>query len=372
MHIRSILAIARKDALDILLNKSTLFLLITPIALSVLFALIGSLLTTNTYDILVYDSGHSNVVQAVKSSFTDARLVQANAPGDVTAAFGPNGSHKSSSYAIGIIVPANFDASLRQGGHPQLTLYLNGDDLNNLDGQAIQNAVSTYTREVANPQPPATITTTLINPPSTFNVATDVSRAYVMTALLVSFLVGTSLMPGLLIEEKEKKTLRMLMVTPASFGDVILGKLLIVLGYQLLLSMVVLLIQGGFVGQVGMTLLYTLLGASFCLALGLLFGSIFNSSSAAGGVAGLASFIYIIPAIFVGVLNVLLQNNPIEQIVKVLPTYYLADGIYNSVQNMGTLSGNLLDIGVVLACTVVLLLIAVAVLRRQAAVVATI
>lgn len=372
MHIRSILAIARKDALDILLNKSTLFVLIMPIALSVFFALIGSLLSTHTYDILVYDPDHSQVVQAVKSAFTSAIITQANAPEDVTAAFGPNGSHKSSSYSVGLIVPPNFDASLRQGSHPQLTIYLNGDDLNNLDGQAILNAVSTYTRAVANPTPPATITTALINPPSTFNTATIVSQSYVMTALLVSFVVGTSLMPGLLIEEKEKKTLRMLMVSPASFGDVVLGKLLVVIGYQLMLSLIILLIQGGFIGQVGMTLLYVLLGAGFCLALGLVVGSIFNSSSAAGGVSGLTSFIYIVPAIFVGVLSTFLQNNPIEQIIKVLPTYYLADGIFNSVQNTGTWSGHLLDIGVLLACTVILLLIAVATLRRQAAVVATI
>ena len=40
MHIRSILAIARKDALDILLNKATLTLLLSPILLAVLFVVI--------------------------------------------------------------------------------------------------------------------------------------------------------------------------------------------------------------------------------------------------------------------------------------------------------------------------------------------
>ena len=367
MQSYTILAIARKDALDILINKTAQALLITPIALSILFAFISSVLSTHTSSILVYNPGHSTIVQAVTGTFTNSQVTQANSPDDVAAAFGRNGSRESSPYAVGVIVPADFDTSLRRGGHPPLSLYMNGDDLNNMDGQAILNAVANYTRSTANPQPPASITVATINPPSSFNVSGVISKAYVMTALLVSFLTGISLVSGLLVEEKEKKTLRMLMVSPASFTDVVLGKLLVGLGYQLLLSLLVLVIQGGFVGQVPVTLLFILLGSCFSLLLGLLFGSIVQSSGASGAVCGLVSFIYIIPAIFVGVLDALLQNSTIEQIIKVLPTYYLADGIFNAVQNSATLSVTVLDGGVVLGCIIVLLLLSITILRRQAA-----
>src|SRR5207302_3695283 len=103
-----------------------------------------------------------------------------------------------------------------------------------------------YPRTVANPQPPANITLATVNPPSpSSNAIVDINQSYAVTAFLVSFLVGTSLVPGMLAEEKEKKTLRMLMVSPASFSDVIAGKLLVGLAYQLLLSGVVLTINGG-------------------------------------------------------------------------------------------------------------------------------
>ncbi len=73
MHIRSILAIARKDALDILLNKATLTLLLTPIFLAVLFVVIGALLGSHTTNALVYNPGKSGVEQIISSAFSDIK-----------------------------------------------------------------------------------------------------------------------------------------------------------------------------------------------------------------------------------------------------------------------------------------------------------
>src|SRR5207248_7141825 len=121
---------------------------------------------------------------------------------------------------LGLVVPANFEAQLQAGSHPQLSLYVNGDDVGITQRQLLLSALTDYSRNVANPQPPVSIAMATINPPSNTNFAVDIGKFYVMTALLSSFLVGTALMPGLLVEEKEKKTLRMLMVSPASFTDV--------------------------------------------------------------------------------------------------------------------------------------------------------
>jgi hypothetical protein len=55
-----------------------------------------------------------------------------------------------------------------------------------------------------------------------------------------------------------------------------------------------------------------------------------------------------------------------------LPTYYLADGVVNDSQNLEAWGSNLLDTGVVLASTLVLLVISTWAPRRQSAVLATI
>ena len=369
MHIRSILAIARKDAIDILLNKSTLFTLFTPIFLAVLFLGVSSIIGAKTSNILVYDPGNSSVDQLVSSYFAHPKMTRAGSAEDVAAAFGPDGSHKSSQYAVGLVVPANFEAELRQGNHPQLGLYFNGDEVNNQDRQILLHLITNYASTVINPQP-LNITLATINPPTSTPVV-DLSSIYIVAALLTSFLVGTSVVPGLLVEEKEKKTMRMLMVSPASFTDIVLGKLLVALMYQLILSIAVIAIQQGFIGNIAMMFLFVLLGSCFALALGLLAGSIFETTGALGGFISIASILFVVSGLFTGPLGALLLNNPVAQAVKILPTYYLADGAYSALQNQSTVAKVLFDGGIVFGCTVILLGIAVWLLRRQAAVAAT-
>jgi ABC-2 type transport system permease protein len=193
---------------------------------------------------------------------------------------------------------------------------------------------------------------------------------FISISLLYSFIVGITFVPRLLLEEKEKKTIRILMVTTASFGDVVVGKLLVVLIFQLLLSGLVLAIQSAFTGQVSLVLLFALLGSCFSVALGLLFGSILRTSTAAEVVGGIVIFIFIVPGIIVGPLEQLLGNSPIVQVMRIVPTYYIADGMYNAVRNQGTWGNTLLDIGVIVGCILVLLAISTWILRRQASVAA--
>src|SRR5258708_34117524 len=109
MHIRSILAIARKDAMDILLNKTTLSLLLTPIMLAIVFFVIGNLLGNRSTNALIYDPGRSGVEQIVKSAFSDLKISYTNSPDAVTSAFGPDESHKSAAYAIGLVISPDLD-----------------------------------------------------------------------------------------------------------------------------------------------------------------------------------------------------------------------------------------------------------------------
>src|SRR5579885_1678402 len=370
MHLRSILAIARKDAIDIILNRSALFGLLSPIFLALLLLGISSVVGAKTSNILIYDPGNAGIDQVVTSFFDHPSVTRAGSPDDVTAAFGPNGVHKSSPYAVGLVVPANFEAELRQGSHPQLGLYVNGDEVNNLDRQLLVRVISSYASAVTNPQP-LKITVATINPPvSTPNV--DLSSFYIVAALLTSFIGGASVVPSLLIEEKEKKTMRMLMVSPATFTDIVLGKLLVGLVYQIVLAVVVIAVQKGFVGNIPMMLLFVLLGSCFALSLGLLAGSIFETTSALGGFISIASILFTVSAFFTGPLGTLLSGNPVAQVIRILPTYYIADGAFNALQNQNALTYILFDGGIVLACTVVVLGLALWLLRRQASIVAAI
>jgi ABC-2 type transport system permease protein len=372
MHLRTILAIARKDAIDMLLNKTMLTVLSLPILFALLFLFMSRLIGDHTTNMLVYNPSQSPVVQVVSKAFDSVHITEANSPADVTAAFGPNGSSKDTAYDVGLIVPANFESLLQAGSRPQVGLYFNGNNLTAQNSLLIQAAITNYARQVANPQPPVAISAAMINPPSTISVGNLMRNFYGAATLLSSLVVGSSLMPALLIEEKEKKTLRMLMVTPASFTDVILGKLLVGLAYQLFLSLIALAIVGSFTGLIPLVLFYTLLGSCLSLAIGLLLGGAFQTASTAGAIGGMLSFIYVIPAVFSGPLAASFGDNLVVQITKFLPTYYIAEGTYNAMQNQGTLSNHLLDISVILGTTLVLIAFTAWILRHQSSVAASI
>ena len=368
IHLRTTLAMVRKDVLDILFNKATLIMLLTPVMIAILFAVLSGLLGSKPAKLLVYNPGHSALDQAVSRSLPRSQVILATSPNEITSEFVPG---NNPSYALGMVVPPGFDASLSRGEHPQLTLYFNDNQMNEMQRQLVVQAITDYASSVSHPQPLVTIIPTTNNAP-TFTFSLDLSKFYVALALFTSISVGISLVSTLLVEEKEKKTLRMLLVSPATLTDVVLGKLLVGVGYQLVLSVVVMTMLRGFVGNLPLVLLFVLLITCFGLALSLLAGSIFHTTSGVGGFLGIVGLLFVIPAVFAGPLGTLFGNSLLLGVLHVLPTYYMADGLLNALQNQGTIGSAFLDLGVTLGCIVVCLAAAVWILHRQTAVTATI
>ena len=113
-------------------------------------------------------------------------------------------------------------------------------------------------------------------------------------------------------------------------------------------------------------------GVGFSLPLGLFFGSVFSTASATGAGAGLVSIIYIIGGLFFGPPGQIVGNGPVLPIVRLLPTYSLVEGVVNASENLGTWGNHLVDLGVILGGSLVLLAISAWALRRRSAVLALI
>lgn len=131
-------------------------------------------------------------------------------------------------------------------------------------------------------------------------------------------------------------------------------------------------ILGGFVGQILLLLFFVLLSSCFGLVLGLLFGSICQTNGTVGTFVGLVTFAYTLPSLVLGPLFSVLQDTPFAQAIKILPTYYMADGFLKALQNQATLQNTLLDILVLAGSTAILFFVAIWSLHRQAAVVGAI
>ena len=136
--------------------------------------------------------------------------------------------------------------------------------------------------------------------PQANNAGATRNQAPPPLALLASLTVGITFIPRLLLEEKENKPLRGLLVAPVLFAGILVSKLLVVLSFQLATASVVLLILAGFASTVSHRVLFVVLGACLSLSSGLLFGSGFNPVRSAGTVPGLLAFVDIISGIFAG------------------------------------------------------------------------
>ncbi len=371
IHLRSILAIVRKDALEIWLDRSKLAALLFPLVLALVWLVLGRLLAPQPAQpttLLVYNPSQSPLEQTISGVFSSTQITAASSPTQVSAAF----SATSASYDVGLVIPASFEASVRAGSKPVVGLYLNGNTQNKQQAAFLQAVISYYARTIATPTSPVSVVTASTIPaPKPTIPPPSLESSYANLVLPVSFAACLSLLPGLLIEEKEKKTLRMLMVSPASYVDVLLGKVIVVFIYQMALSLIVLGLFGAFSGNVPLVLLFTLCGVGLALSAGLLLGTVVETSGSVGGLVAIPVFAFIIPAIFVP-LAPYMGGNAITQIIKILPTYYVADGVYNALQKQGSASGAAVDIAITLGCALVIFLVTLWLLRRQAEVAATI
>lgn len=370
MHLRAVLAIARKDALEILLDKSAQFGLALPIVLSLMYAVIVALVNQATRTptrILVYNPGHSGVVQAAAGIFSNAVMSQAGSASQVADTFGPDGAEKNTPYAVGLSVPESFDDDLRAGNRPRLSLFVNGRGLSAATGRALQAAIENYGHRLADPRAPFEIGTVTINPRSAPFFEFDQRKYYTSISILLAMMVGTWLSATLLVQEKEKRTIRLLMVTPASLADVVTAKLLVALAYQLAVTAIVLAIHGGLSGQVGIVVMYVLLGACFSLSLGLLVGVLLETSGTAFAVVNAVGTLYMVAGAFGGPFVPLLGDSPLLVIARVVPTHHLASGVYSAQQNVGAFGSHVPGLLMLLGSSLLLGLLSLWALRRQSA-----
>jgi len=357
LNARATLAIARKDAVEIVLNRSALVTVLSPIFIALLFAALNVLLSGKTTPVLIYNPSGSAIEHVVLDSpLPNVALTRAASAEQVAATF----ASSSSSYALGLAVPPDYDAALRQGIHPPLALYVNGADVDSATGQLMAGALAGY---AASSTTSVRVVTLNPRPPE---ASASLGSYLAMFGLVSSFIVGAAVVAGLLLEEKEKDTLRLLMTSRASFADVVAGKLLVGLGYQMTLVLLVLAIQGGYTGAMWLVLFFGLLGSLLSLALGLLFGSLAKNTGVFGAFIALVSAFYTVPALFVGPLGQALRDSSLVRATQIFPTFYLAHGILAALGGAGP-RAVLSDIAVIATCTLLVLGVALWSLRRESA-----
>jgi ABC-2 type transport system permease protein len=110
-------------------------------------------------------------------------------------------------------------------------------------------------------------------PPS--NGVLSLSLATINSVLMI-LMMGIFLVPSLLFDEKETKTMQALLVSPASIGQVVIGKALAGSFYILVTAVMIFAISWAGVIHWDMVMLFVIAGGFFSVAVGLVLGSFYE------------------------------------------------------------------------------------------------
>ena len=358
MRPRVVLAIARKDLLDAVKNMYILSALVLPIVLSLLFRLafggLGQSASLTT--IVVYDPGNSSLSAALRA-VPDLKVLDAPSldalSGEVAA-----------QAVAGIDVPVGFDAALKAGAKPALGVYVNrgrgGGEI-----AYFNRLLEEQVRALAGQEMPVELTTTGVGGGALGQASfgsLDLDSFLLVTLLVLAIaMAGAFAVPTLLVEEKEKHTLEVLLISPASPADVVLGKGLVGLAYCGLGSLILMALNDGLKGAWPLTILAILVGSAFAVLVGLLIGGLFRTTSQVNTWSSVVMMVLILPTWFVS----MAPSSPLTAVFRAIPTFYLAEALSATLAGSPDLGRLALNLGIVAACALAALVGVVWLVRRE-------
>lgn len=315
MNGRAILAIARKDIVDAVRNLYVLFGIVFPVGIWLLFRLMmpsGDDLKLGP--VAVFDLGNSRLVAQLAADPLIERVVKVGSLDELTEVVRKDA-------VGGLVLPVDFDAAIAAARGPEVTLFYNGKrgggELN-----AFRGLVDAKLREAAALPAAFRLVERDAHAGSSAPQGQEAGlRMFYLLMLLVMGLAmtGTFVVPTLLVEEKEKHTLKAILVAPASYADVVAGKALVGLFYALLGALLLLVLNGGLRGDLVPLGLAILLGALILVEAGLLLGAVCSTTGQVNTWSSVVLLVMLGPSLTMGVQ----MPDGVLAIMRLLPTYYV-------------------------------------------------
>ena len=354
MNFRVAAAITRKDVIDAIRNRYLLTALFTPLFVALLFrVLLPGDSPRNLLAVVVHDSGNSALVAELRN-IPQMNVIQAGSPDAIASEI------QARKAVGGLVVPANFDADVAAGKQPELTIYVNNKK-NVFEQSAFRRLLDQQVRLLVKRPEPARLVWIDVDKETSEQNRSGVGLGQLMLPLLLIMtlgMVGAMVVPLLLVEEKEKRTLDFLLVSPASLKEIVAGKALTGVAYTVLIAGLLLVINRQLVGNWWLTSLSILLGLVFVVAIGLLMGSLLNTTMQVNTWASSVLIVLLAPSF-----PSLALPSAVETVMRLIPTYYLTEALRLSLAGSAPdrVWGNL---AVVLVSSVIAFSAAVWALRR--------
>jgi ABC-2 type transport system permease protein len=307
-NVRIIWAIAWKDIVEAIRNKNTLAVLFTAIPMIFVYYYLPVLSARNEPPLVrVYDAGDSLLVARLENSDVlevrtypiAERMKEALTHSDIPE--------------LALTIPEGFDRALEAGA----ALELQGYVLNWVDQAQAADLRRLVEEEIAfqlGRPVPIILQERVYLQPDSHGIGTSAGIALIFVVTMV----GLTLIPHLMLEEKSSRTIDVLMLSPAGSMGLVAGKAIAGLFYCMLGATVALVVYRWLVLHWWLAVLATVLGALFTISLGLLLGSIIESRAQ----LTMWAWVFILPIflpVFLSLMEGLVPDGAIR-IMRLFPT----------------------------------------------------
>ena len=287
-----------------------LFVILMPILMTVVIQLVFGGLFAAEPRLGIVDMGSSELTAAaeeldgvqvtvVKDEETLRKMVEGN---DLDA---------------GLVLQSGFDEAVRSGEKPQLGFYIGGESL--ASNRIILSVTALeLVRGVEGRPAPVEVTVKTAGDASALSISERLVPLMVFYALLIAavFLTAFSL-----AEERERRTLYAVLVTPAGMTDVLAAKGTLGFGLAIVMSVLTLALNGSLKGD-GLALVLSLAVAALMLTeVGLIFGTAARDAKGLFTLMKSTGILFMAPVFFY-----LFPGWP-QWIAKLFPTWWIIDPV---------------------------------------------
>jgi len=171
-------------------------------------------------------------------------------------------------------------------------------------------------------------------------------------------MVGAFMVPYLIIEEKDARTMDTLLISPANYSEVVIGKAVAGLFYCIAAAAVMFIFNGHLVHLWGIAVLTLVCGALFTVSLGLLMGILFDNPASMNLGIGLLILILLIPVLLVDTVGSKLPQIAVT-LMTGIPTVGLSRAFRVSFAKSAPLDIMLTNISILLGAAALLLCLVV-------------
>ncbi len=262
-HLRIVWAITAKDILEALKNKNIISVIVVSLLMVVFYRVYPGLSAAlEPPAVLIYDEGASalparlegsRAVQAWTGYRSLAHLQALLAEGDVPE--------------LGLVIPAGFDAAAAGGGEltlPGYVMYWVSDE----DAAALRAKVEAEIERLIGRPVAIQLQAPIVHEADSGGIGIPMGSS----VIFVLVMVGLTLVPHLMLEEKKNRTLDVMLVSPAGAGHLAAAKALAGLFYTVLGGGIALAINHDLILHWPLAIAALMAGALFLVALGLWLG----------------------------------------------------------------------------------------------------